>query len=97
MGFVPTRDTEREGKILHNSEIRRLIRGFAIEIAVYAVLVVGYFFLVLRFLAEPLAKLFDSNLVAYAFIALLLIVVQGVALEVVTSFIISLLGLDKFE
>lgn len=95
MESVPARDTEREGKALDNSEIRKLIRGFAIEVAIYAVLVVGYFFLVLRFLAEPLARLFDSNLVAYAFVALLLILVQGVALEAVTSFIISLLGLDK--
>ena len=94
---MQARDTLREENILDNPEIRKLVRGFFIEVVIYAVLVVGYFFLVLRFLAEPLADLFNSNLVAYAFIALLLILLQGVALEFVTSFIIKLLGLDRLE
>jgi hypothetical protein len=79
------------------SETKRLIRNFAIEVLVYAVLVFGYFMLVLRFLGEPLARLFSRNLLLYAIVALLLIVIQGVVLEAVTSFIMSLLGLDQLE
>lgn len=82
---------------MKGSETKRLIRNFAIEVLVYAVLVLGYFMLVLRFLGEPLARLFSSNLLVYAIVALLLIVIQGVVLEAVTSFIMSLLGLDEVE
>ncbi len=78
-------------------EGRALIYHFVIELIIYGILVVGYFFLVLRFLAQPLATLFHSNLVAYAFIALGLIVAQGVALEAVTSFLLEQLRLDQFE
>jgi len=52
----------------------------------YAVLVTIYFFLVLHFLNDWLKKLFDQpNRTAYAVVALVLIVVQGVALEALTS------------
>jgi hypothetical protein len=82
---------------LKNPEIRRLIRGFTIELAIYGALVVAYFFLVLRFLGGPLERLFAGNLVVYAFVSLMLIVAQGVLLEAVTSIVIGLLGLDKYE
>jgi len=80
-----------------NPTVRKMIWNFGIEMVVYAVLVVGYFFLVLRLLAEPLNGLFTNNLIVYAFVALALIVAQGVVLEAVTSFIMGLLGLDQLE
>ena len=82
---------------MKRSEARRLIRNFAIEVLVYAALVLGYFLLVLQFLGQPLARLFSDNLVLYAAVALVLIVAQGVVLEAVTSFIMGLLGLDQVE
>ena len=82
---------------MKNLEIRRLIRGFTIELLIYAALVVAYFFLVLRFLGDPLERLFESHLAVYALVSLALIVAQGVLLEAVTSFVIGLLGLDKYE
>lgn len=82
---------------MKKTSLRTLIRNFLIELVIYAVLVVFYFLLVLRLLAEPLAELFNSNLALYAVVALVLIVAQGVLLEVVTSFIIGQLGLDKLE
>lgn len=82
---------------MKEAQVRTLIRNFAIEVLVYAILVVAYFFLVLRFLGDPLAKLFSNNLVVYAFVGLALIVVQGAVLEFVTSFLISQLGLDRLE
>ena len=77
--------------------MRSLIRNFAIEVVIYGALVVVYFFLILRFLAEPLANLFEENLVVYAFVALGLIVAQGALLEFVTSFLLDRLGLDRLE
>ena len=82
---------------MKNPEIRRLIRGFAIELLIYSALVVGYFFLVLRFLADPLERLFSNNLTLYAIVALVLIVVQAVLLGTITSFVMGLLGLDELE
>lgn len=77
--------------------VRILVRNFVIEIVVYAGLVLGYFLLVLRLLGEPLEALASWNLVLYAFAALGLIVVQAVALEFVTSFLVDRLGLDRLE
>lgn len=77
--------------------IRKMIVRFGIELIIYAVLVIAYFLVVLRVLGEPLHSLYTNNLVPYAFLALALIVVQAVALEAVTSFIMSLLGLDQLE
>lgn len=74
-----------------------LIRNFLVELILYGILVVGYFFLVLQLLGEPLAELFRSNLVVYAFLSLGLIVVQGSVLEVITSFLLEQLQLDKLE
>ena len=82
---------------MDNHEVRIVIRNFAIEMLVYAVLVIAYFVLVLRWLAEPLSQLFQNNLVVYAFVSLGLIVAQGVLLEFVTSEFLSRLGLDRLE
>jgi hypothetical protein len=54
-----------------------LIRNFVIELVIYGALVVGYFLIALRYLNAFLTNLFQSNLVAYAYLALLLIVVRG--------------------
>ena len=78
-------------------KIRKMIGSFAIELLIYSLLVVAYFFVVLRLLGAPLQSLFSSHLVLYAFLSLGLIVVQAVALEAVTSFIMGLLGLDQVE
>jgi hypothetical protein len=82
---------------LERSDIKILLRNFAIEVAIYTLLVVVYFFLVLRLLGKPLETLFEENIVLYAFVALFLIVAQGVLLDWVTSFLINLLGLDRLE
>jgi len=88
---------EQKEDPLNEPDFRKLIRNFAIEVLIYATLVVGYFFLVLRFLADPLEKLFQNNLTVYGIVALLLILAQGVLLEAVTSFIVGWAGLDKLE
>lgn len=82
---------------MKHPSLRALLRNFIIEIIVYAGLVVGYFFLVLRILGEPLQALSSRSLVLYAFVALGLIVAQAVVLDLVTSFLIDRLGLDRFE
>ena len=48
---------------MKNPKIRKMIGSFAIELLIYAVLVVAYFFAVLRLLGDPLSHLYSSNLV----------------------------------
>ncbi|MFQ6057713.1 MAG: hypothetical protein ACE5MB_02380 [Anaerolineae bacterium] len=82
---------------MEERNVRILIRNFVIELIVYGGLVTGYFWVVLRFLGQPLAGLFKGNLPVYAVAALVLIVVQGVVLEFVTSFLIKQLKLERLE
>ena len=72
-------------------DIRHTLRSFLIELLVYAVLVVGYFFLVLHLLGDWLLGLFEHHRVLYAIIALALIVGQGVLLEALTTALLSLI------
>ena len=74
-----------------------LLRNFAIELLVYGILVVAYFFIVLRSLGPWLTDLFYNDLRLYAVAALVLIVVQAVFLEWITSFLIERLGLERLE
>lgn len=78
-------------------DLPRLIRNFLIEIVIYGILLVIYFFAVLRFLGDPINTLYTNNTIVYAVVGLGLIVIQAVALEAVTSYLIRLLRLDRFE
>ena len=83
----------------HQPEVpfRELLRNFIIEMLVYSVLIAIYFYIALRFLADPLARLFHSSLIAYAVIGLGLIVAQAVLLEIVTSWLFDFLGLHRLS
>ena len=74
---------------------REIIRNFLVEMIVYGGLLVVYYYLALRFLGEPLAKLFQDNLLVYAFAGLGLIVAQAVVLEFIVSFLFDFLGLHR--
>ena len=62
-----------------------------VELVVYSVLVLSYYFLVLRFLGGWLDRLFEQDRRGYATAALGLIICQGLALELVTRTLLSLL------
>ena len=61
------------------------LKSFGIELAVYSVFVFLYFLLVLHFLGGWLKGLFDQHRAAYAAAGLAVVLVQAVALEVLTS------------
>jgi len=67
------------------------LRVFAIELAVYAVLVICYFFLVLHLLGEWLYRLETQHRYTYAVVAILLIAGQAVVLDTVTTLLFRLL------
>lgn len=70
--------------MLHKLKIAPL-GSFLAELAVYALFVLAYYFLVLHFLGDRVKQIFDANKIHYAALALALIVVQGVFLEMLTS------------
>ena len=78
-------------------DVRKLIRNFVIELVVYGVLVVGYFLVALRFFESYLTDLFRNNLPVYAAVALLLIVLQGVLLDWLTSFLLDQIKLERLD
>ena len=80
-----------------DTDARRLIRNFLIELVLYALLVAIYFVLVLSTIGDWLTELYYENLNLYAFVALALIVTQAVVLEMVTTFLIERLGLERLE
>ena len=86
----PTQDKSR-------LKIPVVVRNFLIELFLYGFLVVVYFLLALRYLNHILTELFQSNLVGYAFLALFLIVVQGVLLDSLTSYLLKKLKLERLE
>jgi hypothetical protein len=67
------------------------LRAFAIELAIYAMLVICYFFLVLHLLGEWLYHLEAQHRYVYATVALLLIAGQAVALDAVTTLLFRFL------
>ena len=69
----------------------RTLRAFVIELAIYAVLVITYFFLVLNLLGQWLYELEIHRRYTYAALAILLIIGQAVLLERVTTFLIRLI------
>jgi hypothetical protein len=67
------------------------LRVSAIELAIYALLVTVYFFLVLHLLGDWLYELEVHHRYTYAGVAILLIIGQAVVLESVATFLIRLI------
>ena len=65
------------------------LASFVVELAVYAALVTVYFFLVLHFLGAWLERVFTHDRSLYAYLALLLIIAQGLLLETLTRWLLG--------
>jgi hypothetical protein len=65
------------------------LKAYIIQLAIFAVLVVSYFFLVLNFLSQWLKGLFDQNTLVYALVAWALIAAQGVVLEIIAAAVLK--------
>ncbi len=78
-------------------EFGRVVRVLVVEILIYSVLIALYLLGVLRFLRVPLVNLFHNNIHLYAVACLVLIAGQGVALDIVTTWLVDRLNLKQFE
>ena len=76
-------------------EARSAVFSFLIELAVYAVLVVGYYFLVLHFLGDWLLHMFQDSRKWYAVLSLVLIVAQGFLLETLTTTLLRFIQRER--
>lgn len=65
------------------------LKAYTIQLAIFAGLVVSYFFLVLNFLSQWLKGLFDRNTLVYALVAWGLIAAQGVVLEIIAAAVLK--------
>jgi hypothetical protein len=70
-----------------------LMRSLALELFIYAPLVTIYFIIVMHFAKEPLIQLYEQGSKSYAFLTLILILMQGVLLEAFTSWLLRRIGL----
>jgi hypothetical protein len=73
------------------AEARKALISFSIELVIYSILVVAYFFLVLHFLGGWLNGLDKHSIRIYGLVSIGLIVGQAVVLESVTTFLIRML------
>ncbi len=69
----------------------KTLRAFLIELAIYSLLVVIYFFLVLHFLGGWLYGLEARHRYTYAGVAILLMIGQAVLLQNVTTLLLRLI------
>jgi hypothetical protein len=67
------------------------LRVFAMELAIYGVLVTAYFFLVLHLLGNWLYRLEMQHRIVYAVVAILLIAGQAVVLDALTRLLFRIL------
>lgn len=72
-------------------EIRTALKSFLAELAVYAVLVVLYYLLVLHLMGGWLEGLFERDRRVYAGVALGLMLGQGLLLEILTRVLLGFL------
>ena len=68
----------------------RWIRSVLVEIPVYAVIIVAYYYLVLSLLGNWITHLFETDRRLYAAACLVLILAQGVLLELTTTLLLRL-------
>ncbi len=80
---------------MKKANLRVLVRNLIIELLIYGVMLVIYFFAVLRFLGKFLTDLYQNQIFFYAILSLVLIIAQGVLLEAITSYFLRLLRLDR--
>lgn len=74
---------------------RKNIVVLLVEVIVYAVVMTAYVYFGLRFLNEPMYKLFNNSLSWYSVAVILLILAQAVLLEYIVSFLIRSLGIFR--
>ena len=77
------------------SKMRQMAKNFLYEVLLYGVVLIIYFYFALRYLGEPLSRLFSANLSLYTLVGFVLILAQAILLESVINFLAKLIGLTR--
>ena len=77
-------------KSIHAPTLKELLE----ELAIYTVLMVAYTALILQFLIQPIYTLYLRDTLLYTFVALTLILGQGVIMENVATFLREKIEID---
>ncbi len=70
-------------------EVENSLRSFLVEFVMYACLVAAYYFLVLQYLGPWLTELFKTDRQVYSWVALGLIIGQGIMLDFLTQILLA--------
>lgn len=92
---MPAPVETKQGQDRLDPSLQPLLKSLAIELLIYAPLVLLYFFIVIRYADVFLAQLYNDSRVLYAAAAILAIVGQGVLLERLTSWLLHRFGLRR--
>lgn len=76
---------------------KRVLLKLLVELVVYGLLLLVYFVLVLRFLGDPLQTTSKDNIWLYALAGLGLMVAQAVLLDIITSFLVERLDIERLR
>ena len=79
------------------AEASKTFRAMALELPIYGLLVVLYFFLVLHFLSDWLRELHAKHTTIYALVSIGLIIGQAVVLESITTLLLRLFRRGRSE
>ncbi len=72
------------------AEASHTFRALLVELPIYGILVVAYFFLVLHFLTDWLGNLHAKHTTLYSLVSIGLVIGQAVVLEWVTTLLLRL-------
>ena len=78
-------------------QARQTLQAFVVELIVYSLFVIIYFFAVLHFLGQWLVELEIHQIRTYAVVAIVLIIGQAVVLEAVTTGLMRFLRRGRSE
>lgn len=73
--------------------LQPLLRSILLEIAIYVPIVAVYYWVILRYASDKFSSLYQDSLPLYAIAATLAIIIQGVLLEMLTSWLLRRFGL----
>jgi hypothetical protein len=92
---MPATEERNNGPDRLDPSLQPLLKSLALELLIYAPLVIIYFLLVLRYAGRYLTIFYQQNTTLYAVTALAAIVAQGVLLERLTTWLLHRFGLRK--
>lgn len=75
--------------------LRPFLRSMALELLIYAPVVMVYLLLVLRYGSEGLLYLFQRSPITYTVIGIAAILAQGVLLDMLTTWLLRRFGLRR--